>query len=94
MINLITPDTDSILQGCDAFKTQLNSQFFMIAFILVAWTIWTARNSMIFSNTQMTLLDCKVFLLKEIKLVRWRVKPSLSVQFDQWIQNLVPPLPL
>jgi hypothetical protein len=89
-LNLAVPSTDSIFQFCEAVRIQQNSQFFMIAFILISWTIWTARNSMIFNSYQMSSLDCKAFLLKELRLVRWRIKPSLSTRYDQWLEVIVP----
>jgi len=74
MINLIVSDNAGIAENCAAFKIQLNSQFFMVAFILMAWTIWKARNDIIFNNNQMGLQDCRIHFLKEVKLVGLRVK--------------------
>jgi hypothetical protein len=47
IINLGTPPHRTFLKIVDHFKTKLQSQFFMLAVILMCWTIWTARNDLI-----------------------------------------------
>ena len=54
--------------------------------LLLCW--WKARNEMIFNNNQFSIQDCREFFFKELCLVSFRVKQSLSVPFDLWIQNL------
>jgi hypothetical protein len=88
LINLIVSDNAGMKENCESFKIQLNTQFFMVAFILMAWTIWLARNELIFNNNQWNLQDCRNCFSKEVNLIRLRVKSSLSVQFDQWLQSL------
>jgi len=61
-----------------AIKDQMHSQFFMIAVILMSWTIWKARNELIFNNNQFGIQECKNYFFKEVKLVSLRVKTSLS----------------
>jgi hypothetical protein len=71
-----------------AIKDQMQSQFFMVTVILKSWTIWRARNELIFNNNQVGIQDCKNYFLKEAKRVSLRVKASLSAIYDQWIQQL------
>jgi hypothetical protein len=44
------------LENVTALKIQLNSQFFMVAIVLMLWTIWKARNELIFNNNQINPL--------------------------------------
>ena len=68
-------------------KTHLQRDFFN-AVILMCWTIWMARNDLIFNGNQISFQYCRGFFFKEILLVSLRAKASLSVLFDQWIQSL------
>ena len=52
-----------------AIKDQMHSQFFMVAVILMSWTIWKARNELIFNNNQIDIKECKNYFFKEAKLV-------------------------
>jgi hypothetical protein len=60
----------------------------MVAIILMAWTIWKARNDILFNNNQMHIQQCRAIFFKELWLVSLRVKVGLSHAFDQWILNL------
>jgi len=82
-IGIHTVQGEGTVRNIQAIKDQMHSQFFMIATILLCWTIWKARNEMIFNNNQMSIHDCK-----ELRLVSFRVKQRLSVPYDLWIQNL------
>ena len=42
-----------------AIEDQMHSQFFLIAVILMSWTIWKARNELIFNNNQFGIQECK-----------------------------------
>lgn len=70
-------------------KDQWNSPFFMDAIILMCWTVWTARNNLIFKGIQLNLADCRRIFMKELLLLQYRIKPSQENQFNSWIQNLV-----
>jgi hypothetical protein len=52
-----------------AIKDQMQSQFFMVAAILMSWTIWWARNELIFNNNQVGIQDCKKIFFREAQLV-------------------------
>jgi hypothetical protein len=79
---------EGLEQNVMAIKDQMQSQFFMVAVILMSWTIWWTRNELIFNNNQVGIQDCRNFFFREAKLVSLRVTASLSVIFDQWIQHL------
>jgi tryptophanyl-tRNA synthetase len=48
LINLTTSLDQGTLENFAAFKDHINSQFFMVAIILMCSTIWLARNERIF----------------------------------------------
>jgi len=76
-------------QIVDHIKTKLQFQFFMLAVILVCWTIWTARNDLIFKGIPPDVGTSRGFFLKEILLLVHRVKSRNSISFEQWTQTLV-----
>lgn len=88
IIGLDFPDDADFPAVVNIFKDQLNSEFFMVAVILLCWTIWSARNKLIFEGSQWSIQDCRVFFHKEILLISHRVIEGLSLQFDQWITSL------
>jgi O-antigen/teichoic acid export membrane protein len=65
------------------------SQFFLTAVVLICWTIWTARNDLIFKGIQPSLTHARRLFSSEMLLLMHRVKPSLANQFDQLIQTMV-----
>lgn len=87
-LNLQTVPQGNTFDNVEALKIQLQSQFFMIVIILMAWTIWKARNEMIFNNNQMSMQQCKCFFQRQIRSVALRVKDSLSEAYEQWTQRL------
>ena len=70
------------------FKARLQSELFMVAIILMCWSIWTARNDFIFKGLQPDVQDYKRNFFKELKLVLLRVKPSALSRFESWLQNI------
>jgi hypothetical protein len=69
LLNLATIQEDGVFENVLAIKEQMQNQFFMIAVILMSWTIWKARNEIIFNNNQLGIQECKGYFLKEVKLV-------------------------
>jgi hypothetical protein len=63
-------------------KDQLSSPFFMNAIIIMSWAIWITRNDLIFNGIQPTILGCQRTFLKEISLVKHRVKLGLGLLFS------------
>lgn len=88
ILNLNTVLNGNTFENVMALKIQLQSQFFMVAVTLMCWTIWKARNELIFNNNQIGIQECRILFFKEVRLVSLRVKASLADQFNQWIQNL------
>ena len=82
-LNLDIPSNSDFPDIVVHFKSTLQSQFFMMVVILMCWTIWLARNDLIFKGIPANLGTSKSFLCKEFLLLMHRVKPSLSVAFDQ-----------
>lgn len=83
-----TVPNEGVSENFAAFRIQLNSRFFMETIILICWTIWIAKNELIFKGNQMGLTDCRSYFFKEAKLVGLRVKERLYEEFNQWIQSL------
>lgn len=88
LINLSTVQNEGTFRNIQAIRDQMQNQFFMVAVILMSWTIWRARNELIFNNNQVTIQECRTLFFKETQLVSLRVKASLSMNFDQLIQSL------
>jgi hypothetical protein len=70
-------------------RSVLHSQFFMTVVIPMSWTIWTARNDLIFKGIPPNLGRSRSLFCKELMLLKHRVKPSMSAIFDQWVISLV-----
>jgi hypothetical protein len=64
ILNLETNQRGETSENIMAIKDQLNNQFFMIAVILMCWTIWRARNEIIFNSNQIGIQESKLFFLK------------------------------
>jgi hypothetical protein len=70
-----------------SFKDSLLSKFFMVAVILLCWSNWTAMNDWIFKGLQPSIQICKQNVLRELKLVLLRVKPSALTRFELWMKR-------
>jgi len=82
LLNLQTIQGSSSFENVEAIKIQLQSQFLMIAVIIMLWTIWKARNELNFNNNQIGIQDCRAFFFQEINLVSLRVKESLTEPYE------------
>lgn len=71
-----------------SFRNKLQSKFFMVATVLMCWSIWSARNDLIFSGIQPSIQNCRRKFLEETRLVQHRVKQSLRTNFESWILSL------
>ena len=89
MIYVDIPLNETFPELSDYLKDRLHSQFFLTAVVLICWTIWTARNDLIFKGIQPSLPCARRLFSSEMLLLMHRVKPSLANQFDQWIQTMV-----
>lgn len=58
LIGLAVSTSSDILDNFNALRDQIHSLFFMEAIILICWTIWLARNELIFNANQISLQDC------------------------------------
>jgi len=88
IINVDIPLSCSFPELTSQIKIQLNTQFFMEAIILLCWTIWTARNDLIFKGIRMNLMDYRRAFFKELRLLQRRVKARQEDQFSSWIRSL------
>jgi hypothetical protein len=58
ILNLQTVPNGNSIENIAAIKIQLHSQFFMTTIIIMLWTIWKARNELIFNNNQIGIQEC------------------------------------
>lgn len=68
-------------------KTHLQSDFFN-AVILMCWTIWGARNNIIFNGRHQSINVCRRVFMEELTLTSLRAKANVAALFDQWISRL------
>lgn len=78
----------SVPEVFSQIRDQLASPFAMDTVILISWAIWNMRNELIFNGIQISLVNCRRHLVKELTMLQHRVKPSLLLQFTEWIHNL------
>ena len=69
-------------------RDALQSEFHMVATILLCWSIWSARNDWIFKGMHPDEASCRRVFFKELNLVSLRVKPSANDRFHSWMQNI------
>ncbi|KAG0515218.1 hypothetical protein BDA96_10G259800, partial [Sorghum bicolor] len=77
-----------------SFRNQLQTRFFIVAIILMCWSIWTPKNDLIFNGDQPTVHNCRRKFFSEISLVQHRVKQSLQTSFNSWISTISPDVQL
>lgn len=87
-IQVETPIATSFPEAAVQIKDQLRSRFFMATLILMAWSIWTVRNKLIFKGIQPSIEAVKACFQKELLLLMHRVKENLQEEFIQWTQSL------
>jgi hypothetical protein len=75
-------------QNLLSFKDQLQVPFFMEVIILMCWTIWMARNDVIFRQIGPSLQNSKDNFRMELQLLLLRDKRCYSPRINQWIANL------
>lgn len=89
IISIDIPLNSEFLELAVELRAQLNTRFFMEATILLCWTIWKARNELIFNGVSLNSVDCQRVLFQELKLLKHRLKEGLQDPFSSWIQSLV-----
>ena len=72
------PLNENFLEVTDYLKDRLQSQFFMVAVVLIYWSIWTSRNDLIFKGIQRTVNNARSLFRKEILLLLHRVNSRLT----------------
>ena len=87
-IHIDIPLNSGFPELASQMKDQLNSQFFMEAIILLCWTIWSARNELIFRGVRLNLARINRVFFKELNLLQYRVKVGQEDHLFSWIQSL------
>jgi len=72
-----------------SFRDQLAVPFFMEIITLMAWTIWKARNDLIFRAVNPTIQLASINFKDEWRLLLLRAKKCYSPTIEQWTANLV-----
>jgi hypothetical protein len=75
-------------QNLQNFRDQLQVPFFMEIIILMCWSIWKARNDLIFRQMNPSFLLTKQNFLDDLQLLLLRAKRIYSPGLNQWIANL------
>ena len=88
-IRIDVPLDSDFPEVTEMFKDQIQSRFFIAAIILMCWSIWTSRNKLIFEGIQPSPAAAKEIFQKELLLLKHRVRVSLSLQLEQWIQTFM-----
>jgi hypothetical protein len=86
LLELVAVDIDhqlDFLQNLEMFRRQLQVPFATKIIIIMCWTIWKARNELIFSQVQPSIQDSKREFRKEFALLILRAKkkyfPSIEL---------------
>jgi len=87
MLQVTPVDSDSFFGTIENIKAQISSPMFMSLIILLYWTIWTARNELIFQGIQPSLGQCRATFKKELALLMHRVKAKHKPQSEEWISS-------
>jgi hypothetical protein len=77
------------MDAINHIRDQSHPSFFMAIAILMCWSIWIVRNDFIFKGVQPNINMAKEVLKKELSILSFRTKASLSLTFDLWFQNLL-----
>ena len=89
LLNLTVQAQGSLADILESFKLQMISPFFMNSIILMGWTIWTARNDLIFKGLQPSFQSSLNTFQKEIRLLIFRAKQSSLHSFESWCLSLL-----
>lgn len=89
IISIDIPLNSNFPEICSTMRAQLDSQFFMEAIVLMCWTIWSARNDLIFKGISLILANCRNIFFRELMLLQHRVKPGQENLLFSWIQSMV-----
>jgi len=79
----------TFFQNIESFRVQLQVPFFMEIIILMGWSIWKARNGLIFNQVQHSVEDTKRAFKSEFALILLRAKRSYFPSIEQWLNSLV-----
>lgn len=61
LLGIHLPDSSTFPGITSTFKTRIQSQFFMVAIILVCWSIWVTTNDLIFNGVRQVFRTAREF---------------------------------
>jgi hypothetical protein len=85
----VTGVQNDLHHNISVFKDIINKPFYMEVIISMCWSIWTARNDIIFKNLGHSVASTKVIFKKEMALVKLRAKNKYQPMLDLWLDSLV-----
>lgn len=88
-IGLQIHDQANLFQNLELFRRQLQVPFFMEILIIMCWTIWQARNGVIFDDKMPTINQAKRDFKSEFALLMIRAKRSYFPRIELWLNSLV-----
>lgn len=86
-IQVLVPNLQDPCQLVQSFRDQLRLPFAMEVIITMCWSIWMARNDLIFRGLPHSVQMCKM-TFKEFALVKLRARTDLHPTMDLWQQIL------
>jgi hypothetical protein len=89
MIQVHVPNNLHPYQTLESFKGQLNVPFFMEIIVLMSWSIWIARNDLIFRNYAPLVESARCLFKREFSWAALRAPANKSLQLVQWIESLL-----
>lgn len=81
LLHLHISDPTDLHSSLDSLNAQLHVPFFMDIVVLLSWSIWMARNDLIFRNVPPSLQNVKNTFQKEFTLVILRAKKNAPLVF-------------
>jgi hypothetical protein len=89
LIGITIQSGSDILEAVMQIRDQTHPNFFLMAAVMMCWSIWTVRNDLIFNGIQPRVESVQEIFRKEMKILSLRVKARFTNTFDLWIQNLL-----
>lgn len=89
IINIQVDQSLGPFENLQSFRNQLQVPFFMEVIVIMCWTIWKARNDLIFRQVAPSMSLARWGFVDEFRLLLLRAKKSYSPSIDLWIANLL-----
>ncbi|KAJ1273467.1 hypothetical protein BS78_06G283100, partial [Paspalum vaginatum] len=85
LLVLSIPLNCSLREALESFEASPHVPFFMELIILMAWSVWIARNSFVFRGIASTHNSCLATFIEMLSLSHLRAKSSLFPVLGLWL---------